>query len=319
MATVDAIAKRYHPLIVGGLLLAIAYFQASGITSLIAEQIPAAPHTKDSTAAAEDALARVKSGGAQRTKSGAEILARNAFDSATGPLGTKVNNTPPPLATTPPARPSGAAGSQDAPKCTSGQVTMVVGALDPAYSFAVITTNNQSRMRRIGDDVDGKKIESIHGESVILSTDEGSRCRLAMHEAGSPIDLGKGSTAKSAEGAEPAETKGAPGGIRKVSDTEFIIERDAAQKLTQMKQALSKTAKVVDGQGLRLYRHAQTTVLDKLGLKKGDVLKTINGYDLSSLDQQTEAYAKLPTFTSMQIVVERDGKPMTIDYTIAAK
>ncbi|NUP09328.1 MAG: hypothetical protein HOW73_25020 [Polyangiaceae bacterium] len=322
MASIDAVAKRYYPAIVCGLLATVAYFQSSGISSLIAEQLPktsAAAGTEGDPEAALEALKKGPKASAPQ-KSASEILKRNPFDSVTGPLGLKpVATTPPPTATKP------VATKGEPPKCSSGEVTLIAGSLDPAYSFAVITSNNLSKMRRIGDDVDGKKVESIHGESVVLASDGGDRCKLTMHDevpgaAGGAPTTAMGPTKMAPDMESSAKTPtarvGAMAGIRKVSDTEYVLEGDSEQKLTQMKQAFMKSAKVVDGQGLRLYRAAQTTILGHLGLKKGDIVKTMNGYDMSSLDQSTEAYEKLNGAKSVQVVIEREGKPLTMDYKV---
>lgn len=322
MPGLDAFAKRYYTLIVGGMLTTVAYFQGSGISALIAEQLSATP---SAPAAADDEVAAAKKKHAvtPKTKSGKEILARNPFDSETGPL-----DKPPPKPAVAAAEPEQAPreASNLPPKCTSGEVTLIAGALDPTYSFAVITSNNESKLRRIGDDVDGKKIEAIHGEWVVLAGAGGDdRCRLTMHDdqpktgtdKSAPLGNTKVSSNEDAEPTRPPPSAATLAeGIRKISDTSYAIDKDAAAKLSQVKQAFLKNAKVVDGQGLRLYKSAGASVLGQLGLKRGDIVKTINGYDMTSIDQSTEVYEKLPSLSSMQIVVEREGKPVTLDYTM---
>lgn len=321
MPGIDAFAKRYYTLIIGGMLGTVAYLQGSGISALIAEQLSATPTAPPSEESEPGAKKKVHS---PKVKSGKEILARNPFDAKTGPL-----DKPPAkaaVATTEPEEEAPRERSNMPPKCTSGEVTLIAGALDPTYSFAVITSNNESKMRRIGDDVDGKKIEAIHGEWVVLAGSGGDdRCRLTMHD-----DQPKAATDKSplvgTTRPTPTEDSEAPKpppsaatlaeGIHKISDTSYAIDKDAASKLSQVKQAFLKSAKVVDGQGLRLYKSAGSTVLGQLGLKRGDVVKSINGYDMSLTDQSLEVYEKLPSLSSMQIVIEREGKPVTLDYTM---
>jgi general secretion pathway protein C len=104
--------------------------------------------------------------------------------------------------------------------------------------------------------------------------------------------------------------------ITKVSETEYTIERGSAEKMTQMQQAFMKAARVVEGQGIRLQRSAQTTILNDLGMKKGDLVKTINGYDMTNPDKAIEAYGKLKTARKVSVVLERDGQPLTLDYNL---
>jgi general secretion pathway protein C len=334
VAGIDSLAKRYHTVIIGGLLVTVAYFQGSGIGSLIEEQLHRPGPAASSSTDPEDALEKLKAQSkksAPKLKSGSDILSRNPFDSITGPVGAKVPS--PKSSATHDERPAASSAKGNVPpRCSSGEVSLIAGALDPAYSFAVIKTGSESKMRRIGDEVDGKKVESIHGESVVLASGTGDRCRLTMHdEVEAPVGTGKaGRSATSSTTSATSMTSGAEDdttsssatkrgpipGLRRVSDTEYVIEENAEQKLTQMRKAFTTSAKVVDGQGLRLYRAAQTTILGHLGLKKGDIVKTVNGFDMSALDQSTEAYEKLTSAKNVQMVVEREGKPVTIDVKV---
>src|SRR5688500_15563813 len=85
---IDALLKRYFPAVVLALIALAAYFQASGASHLLG-----AAFTADSAAFSAQSGARAAPGGAAtparpaaRDKSAEPILARNAFDSVTGPL-----------------------------------------------------------------------------------------------------------------------------------------------------------------------------------------------------------------------------------------
>src|SRR5262245_48261889 len=85
----DALLKRYFPAVVLALIAIAAYFQASGAMHLLG-----AAFTPDSAALGTQGAARPAVPGAAaaargvspREKSAEPILARNAFDSVTGPL-----------------------------------------------------------------------------------------------------------------------------------------------------------------------------------------------------------------------------------------
>ena len=83
-----------------------------------------------------------------------------------------------------------------------------------------------------------------------------------------------------------------------------------------MERAFRSSGRTVDGSGLRLHRASQTTVLGQLGLMKGDVVKSINGHDMTSLDSSMTAYTQMKAAKNVQIVIERDGKPITMDYAV---
>lgn len=307
MASIDAIAKRYQVPIVCGMLAAIAYFQGSGIASLIAEHLPADPGPPPPAAVGKSSLAGVNG------KSGNEVLSRNAFDSVTGPLTGK----PPPKPAEPPPPPD---TRGELPPCSSGNVVLIAGSNDPAFSFAVITTGSESKMRQVGDDVDGRKVEAIHSEHVVMAQGT-SRCQLKMHE-NTPSTGGKPSAVRESGEERPSPTsakdlKSPLGqGIRKVSETEYVIEQNAADKLAQMERAFRSSGRTVPGSGLRLHRASQTTVLGQLGLQKGDIIKSINGHDMTDLDSSMTAYTQMKAAKNVQIVIERDGKPITMDYAV---
>jgi general secretion pathway protein C len=83
-----------------------------------------------------------------------------------------------------------------------------------------------------------------------------------------------------------------------------------------------KTARIVpeqkDGKtvGIRLLNIRPDTLLGKLGLQNGDVLRTINGFDMTSPEKALEAYAKLRTAPEITIGVNRGDKPTNIVFNI---
>jgi general secretion pathway protein C len=303
---IDGTAKRYYPAILCGLLGTIALLQGAGISSLVAEQLPAG---------APSAAVVSKGTHVARPpdKSAQPILARNAFDSETGPLtGLPPKPLPPPVPTAPPS-------DAELPRCAAASVVGITESDDPAFSFALIRTSGSAKMRRIGDDIDGKKLELIGWDRVVLSS-TGSRCQLRMLDDQGPKASGVSPPNDTARSPAKPATSAAAGpssaDITKVSETEYTIEKGSAEKMTQMQQAFMKAARVVEGQGIRLQRSAQTTILNDLGMKKGDLVKTINGYDMTNPDKAIEAYGKLKTSKKVQVVLERDGAPLTLDYNL---
>jgi general secretion pathway protein C len=305
MANVDALARRYYPGIVLGLVGLVAYLQGGGIASLVAEQLPAP------AGAAPGALAAAPHPAGQADKTATPILARNAFDSQTGPLVGKPPKPPPTPA------PTADVGPRGHPKCTTGDVVLITESEDPAFSFALIKTSGPAKMRRVGDDVDGKKIETISWDHVVLASGA-TRCQLMMHDEVAAKAEPPAAGAAGRGAAKPEKSAGAAPGldITKVSDTEFVIERSGSEKMTQMQQAFMKAGRVVDGQGVRVQRSAATTILNQLGFQKDDMVKTINGFDMTNPDQAMQAYAQVKTAKKVQVQLERQGKPVTLDFTI---
>lgn len=320
MAGLDAFAKRFYPAIVCGLLGAVAYLQGSGISSLISEQITGRGRAPAPSARAGKPPKTTGLG----DKTGAEILSRNPFDSVTGPI--RGTGPAKPVTSAAPVAHTPVAGEPS--KCSDGDVFAITSASDPALSFAMIKKGTETRLRRVGDSIDSYQVEQIDKERVILASGT-SRCQLTMHEGVGTVgamDTQVGpSEPRFAEESTPIPsptTLGGMGagpiaGIRKESDTSYVLEDNAPAKLQMVKDAFVKSAKLVDGEGLRLYRSSSTTILGQLGMKKGDMVKTVNGHDMSVLDQSATAYAELKNASAVTIVVERDGQPVTIQIKTA--
>jgi general secretion pathway protein C len=93
-------------------------------------------------------------------------------------------------------------------------------------------------------------------------------------------------------------------------------------KILGNQAALMQSASVVPASeggrviGAKLYGIRRNGLLRKLGLQNGDLLRTINGFDMTDPKSALEAYAKLRNADHITIAVTRRGSPMNIDYNI---
>jgi general secretion pathway protein C len=53
-----------------------------------------------------------------------------------------------------------------------------------------------------------------------------------------------------------------------------------------------------------------------LGLKNGDRLESVNGFELQSPEKVLEAYTRVRTADNLVVQINRDGHTMTIDYKV---
>jgi general secretion pathway protein C len=51
-------------------------------------------------------------------------------------------------------------------------------------------------------------------------------------------------------------------------------------------------------------------------MKNGDLLQSINGFDMSDPEKAVDAYAKLRSAGKLDITVNRDGSPFTVGIQI---
>jgi hypothetical protein len=69
-------------------------------------------------------------------------------------------------------------------------------------------------------------------------------------------------------------------------------------------------------QGIKLFAIRPNSVLARLGLQNGDLVRSVNGISLATPDQALAAYARLREASHFTIELERRGAPLTIDVRI---
>jgi general secretion pathway protein C len=69
--------------------------------------------------------------------------------------------------------------------------------------------------------------------------------------------------------------------------------------------------------GVKLYGIRRKSLLGSLGLQNGDLLRTINGFDMSSPDTALEAYSKLRSANNLTMAVTRRGRATNMEYGIS--
>src|SRR5262245_29692192 len=263
-------------------------------------------------------------------KSAEPIIARNPFDSVTGPLNAK------PVEATAPKQVD-LTNPLEAPACDGVKVQIITESPDPTWSLAAMQGPGDTapRLRRVGDEVAGKQVAYIgfnpdkHSPSVWIMS-ESSLCQVllfASQQAPAPA-------AAPAAPAPAAPATPAPAGgpstvppdiaarIQRVSDTEFNVDRAVVDKILENQAELMRSARIVpeqkDGKvvGIRLFGIRPDTLLGTLGFQNGDRLESINGFNMASPEKALEAYARLRTASNLNVKINRRGQTSSIDYRI---
>lgn len=111
-------------------------------------------------------------------------------------------------------------------------------------------------------------------------------------------------------------------GIRKTSADSYEIDRNLVDKVLANPMSVARGARIVpsvkDGQanGFKLYAIRPSSVYAKLGMRNGDTISSINGFDLSSPDKALEVYTKVRSASNLSVSIIRRGQPMTLTYNI---
>jgi general secretion pathway protein C len=322
----DALLKRYFLGVVLALVAVAAYFQAAGATQLIGSAIGAAAPSGALPVVVPPYKLAVP---VREPKTGQPIIDRNPFDSVTGPL-----NQPIELPSSKPAEPD-TSDPLSSPACDGIQVLIVTESDDPLWSVAALQGPGEPhpRMRRVGDDVGGKKVAFIgynpREQTPSVWIESGSSLCQAMLFRTQPAVAAAAPAPAAAAPPPPPPAMGAPAlpsdiasKIQKVSDTEFNIDRSVVDKILENQAELMKSARIVpeqkDGKvvGVRMFGIRPDTLLGTLGMQNGDRLETINGFNMASPEKALEAYARLRTASALNVKVNRRGAPVSIDYHI---
>ena len=329
----DALLKKYFPGVLLLLIALSAFFQASGATELVgAAFIAPAP--------SGSALPRqaVMPGVVPERRTAQPIIERNPFDSVTGPLNAK----PPPTLTPDPAKLE-TGDPLSASACDGVNVFIVTESTDPLWSVAALQGSGEPRprLRRVGDDVAGKKVEFIgfnpnENSPAVWLSNAGALCQALLFKTQAPLPAAPPAATPAADTsappAAPETTSGRRGPatvppeiaskIHKISDTEFQVDRGVVDKILEDQAELMRSARIVpetkDGKvvGVRMFGIRPDTLLGTLGLQNGDRLESINGFNMASPEKALEAYARLRTASNLNVKVSRRGQPMSIDYRI---
>lgn len=300
-------------MIVCAALGAAAHLDASGLAALVEETLIEA--TSPEPRGRREQI--VSSGDEEdHTRTAAAILARNPFDSVTGPLDGSVVGLPIAL---PAPQPAG--DPRDDPVCEGGRVTVIASSDDPAWAFAAITDQaNRRLLRRTGDDVAGGTVLAVGWDRVWIST-PGGRCQLRLGEPPKPVK--KPAQASSAAPRVPGRRgvlREIADRVRKISEREIVVDRTAVDLVLAEESDLLRSARMLPVSeggrvvGYRVLRVRSGSLLDVLGMKTGDQLRSINGLDLTDPQQALEAYSKLRASDELTLALRRDGADTSIAF-----
>jgi general secretion pathway protein C len=220
------------------------------------------------------------------------ILARNPFDSVTGPLLGLAS------------APSTDVGTDPSAACDGVRVVSIVAADDPDWSLVVLDVRGEREpiLRRRGGEV-----LAIAPDRVLLQRD-GAPCvaRIFAQPGAAP---------------PPPPAAVARGIVRTGADS-FVLDRAARDALIDgagdlMRSVMVRPEKLGDDVvGLRIATLKPGTPLDALGVRAGDVLLSLDGIPLTSPDRMLQAYARVRTEERVRVVVLRDGRQLQLDFEV---
>tara|TARA_B100000609_G_scaffold199183_1_gene201100 strand:+ start:4260 stop:5150 length:891 start_codon:yes stop_codon:yes gene_type:complete len=207
------------------------------------------------------------------------------------------------------------------------QLKGTVIASDPSYSLAVIYDARRRKrfVVRVGETFFGIKICRVERDKNkgYVKIDRGQG-RLEYLELGAAAGRGGGSYRRKLyrHYRKLRNTKLDLSKVRKLGGNRFRISRNFINQMTGRLDILASQAAIVPyfqkgrSVGFRIYNIRKGSVYQKLGIKSGDVIKRINGYEFTSPQKALEAYSNLTSAGNLSVEVMRKGKAKNLSYEV---
>ncbi len=292
-------------------LAAVAVLLADGTSEIIATKISGIfPTVEQRTVPIRSALPSSRN--RWSSPDGSAILDRNIFDSTYGPVSRVIDDPVESMG------PEPIEGDLPIVPCTETSVKLlatVASRYDTAWSFASISDGGESRLCRVGDDLDNRVVSGITWRYLFLmgTSDE---CYIDLF--GDQKDTKNKSRKSKRAAKKTAKKEDLKNSIQSVSETEKVVDRALVDSMlsdpTKFVRSVrvrphKKNGKVV---GFKLRRFRADSPLALLGAKRGDIIHSVNGKDLTSVDKALGAYQGLRTSNDLTFSITRNGKPMDI-------
>jgi general secretion pathway protein C len=105
--------------------------------------------------------------------------------------------------------------------------------------------------------------------------------------------------------------------VQRNSSNTFTVDRDQLTQQMQTPEFLTQALMVPNAGGGFLVREIQPgSVYEKLGLRVGDVINTVNGQTVNSVEDVMRLYAQFSSASNVQIDVRRAGRNESLRYNL---
>jgi len=285
--TPDRLLKRYFPALTLVLIAVVAYLHARAIVQLAILALSGRSDRGSSLPPRHDANPPAPTA----PKSGQVIVGRNPFDSSAGPLGRAPSRGNLAIPTNP-------SDPLSWPVCQDVRAVIVTESSDPWWSLATLQGPGEprARARRVGDGVASQQVAFIgynpkqQAPAVWLQGTD-TLCQAMLFRQ------------------QPEPVKAAPDVLVAAASAPISLSQVRSVRVVPEQ----KNGKLV---GIRLFGIKPGSLLSTLGLKNGDRLESVNGFEVANPKEALEAYARLRTAQRLHVRLERSGKPLELDLNI---
>ncbi|MEC9072773.1 MAG: type II secretion system protein GspC, partial [Myxococcota bacterium] len=219
----------------------------------------------------------------------------------------------------------------------------LVGEL-PEHSMATLNVDGENKLSWVGDDLlEGKAtLMAIAPRHIVLK--EGAELKVVrLWDERTASASGKGAKGARRPGRDrstntpvkPKPTAKADDkktgktarkdfskGVRKTAPYDYEIDRGMLDEQLQDLSALGSQARVVPNyrngkyEGFKLVGVRPGSLYRAIGVRSGDVIKSVNGKPIDSPNKALDLFEKLKGSSNISLDIERRGQPKQLSYTI---
>ncbi|MGA1791464.1 MAG: type II secretion system protein GspC [bacterium] len=193
--------------------------------------------------------------------------------------------------------------------------------------FAIIL-DQRSRKQDLyteGDQIGPAQLIKIYRHKVILLHDGNEEMLLAFDQLDDSLDasLAVDDASSTDEQTEPAKLPTRVG--KKIGTNHWVLARDEVQDvITNSSQLLTQVriiphfakGKMDEPDGFQVANIKPRSFFDMMGLRNGDVIKSVNREPIDNPEKAFEAYQKFKQEPQIEVVVLRNNREMTLKYDI---
>jgi general secretion pathway protein C len=307
-------------------------FVAEGLNNLLSE-----PATTLADAALVDGQRSSQRAAAAR-QLGERVLARNIFDSATGALAWDAPVEPSSVAPAPAPAPAAPAPGAAPPRCGAGLrlVASVVNAVHPEHSFAALRQDDKTQLLALGARMGELTLYALRPTGAYLQASSGSLCFVPVFLSASerprpePRVPATGPARAPGEDRAKAKTTKPPlfakeeleRGVTPLGKAGYAVSRELLLRALKDPGAAGAGAQFKpverDGHtvGMEVRAVRKGSPLEFMGIQNGDVVRSLNGADLTTPVGLLGALSALRSSDTVMLQVVRDNVPRSIQYLL---
>ena len=185
----------------------------------------------------------------------------------------------------------------------------------PINSFAIIYDHDKRRQKlyNLGDTIQDATIKNIYANRVILQRGEKLEALFLKRK----MEKKSSRASKRSRG-----TKKKSGVIRSSNRDHYVLDRekvsDMISNVNQFMTQVRVSPHFHEGKpvGYRVSDIKQGSLIEEIGIKNGDIIKSVNGLPIAKPDQAFEAYQQLMEESQITLELQRGRADQVITYEL---